>query len=132
MGKTHASLIALGFLLRPSSPLTGGLSSLEGLERILFPCRGTIQRIIFLNFLPKSFFSSTIFPKIFFPRFLWFLSPVFFLFVFFQNFLLLFPFHISFFLKFSHIISLSTSLFSQNLKNKTFKKNIIIIKNNKN
>jgi hypothetical protein len=28
--------MALGFLLKPSPPLTGGLSSSKGLERILF------------------------------------------------------------------------------------------------
>jgi hypothetical protein len=49
-----------------------------------------------------------------------------------SQFLLLFLFHISFFPKFSLIISLSISLFSQNLKNKIFKKNKIIIKNKKN
>jgi hypothetical protein len=90
-------------------------------------CNGTIQIAIFLNFLPTSFFLLLSLPKKNSHFFFFIVSLIYF--SCFQNFLILFIFHISFFPKFSLIISLSTSLFSQKLKNKIFKKNTIIIKN---
>jgi hypothetical protein len=84
----------------------------------------------FPKFSSHIFFSPTISPKIFFSCFFYCFFHLFFL--FFQNFLLLFISHISFFSKFSPIIFLSTPLFSQKLKNKIFKKNTIIIKKLKN
>jgi hypothetical protein len=106
--------------------------NLCGVHKSSLLCIGNTEDSLYSkSYFPK--FSSSFFLPLSLPKFsshvFYYCFSHIFSFFFFQNFLILFLFHISFFPKFSSIVSLFTSLFSQKLKNKIFKKKTITIKN---